>query len=118
MQSGGSGYEAMQGYTSSRTTDSGFSGGLVKNTSGTTVEVTIPNNAVGSVLGKGGSNIAHIRQISGAKVKLHDSQHGASDRVIEISGTPEQTHAAKSLLQAFMATGGQGQQTRGRSRAY
>lgn len=118
FQSGGSGYEPIQGYTSSRTTDSGFSGGFPKNVSATTVEVTIPKNAVGSVLGKRGSNIQHIREISGAKVKLHDSQSGASDRVIEISGTPEQTHAAKSLLQAFIATGGQSQPTRGAARGY
>lgn len=118
FQSGGSGYDPIQGYPSSRTTDSGFSGGFSKNVSATTVEVTIPKNAVGSVLGKRGSNIQHIREISGAKVKLHDSQSGASDRVIEISGTPEQTHAAKSLLQAFIATGGQSQPTRGAAWGY
>ena len=51
-------------------------------------------------------------------MKLHDSQSGGSDRVIEISGTPEQTHAAKSLLQAFIATGGQSQPTRGAAWGY
>lgn len=117
-QSGGSGYDPIQGYTSSRTTDSGYSGGFPKNVSTTTVEVTIPKNAVGSVLGKRGSNIQNIREISGAKVKLHDSESGSSDRVIEISGTPEQTHAAKSLLQAFIATGGQSQPTRSAGRGY
>jgi poly(rC)-binding protein 2/3/4 len=67
-----------------------------------TIEVHIPNTAVGSVIGKGGSNIAHIRQISGAKVKLHNSEQGANDRVLELSGTQEQTHAAQSLVQAYM----------------
>lgn len=37
------------------------SGGLVTNT---TVEVVIPNGAVGSIIGKSGSNIAQIRQVS------------------------------------------------------
>lgn len=36
------------------------SGGLVTNT---TVEVVIPNGAVGSIIGKSGSNIAQIRQV-------------------------------------------------------
>ncbi|KAL2635219.1 hypothetical protein R1flu_006698 [Riccia fluitans] len=52
------------------------SGGLVTNT---TVEVVIPNGAVGSIIGKSGSNIAQIRQISGAKVKLHDVRPGSSN---------------------------------------
>ncbi|KAH9306722.1 hypothetical protein KI387_011126, partial [Taxus chinensis] len=103
MQGGGSGYDPIQGYTSSLASDTGYSSGLLKNVS-TTVEVPIPKTAVGSVLGKRGSNMQHIREISGAKVKLHDSRSGASERVIEISGTPEQTHAAKSLLQAFIAS--------------
>ncbi|GLJ09206.1 hypothetical protein SUGI_0103820 [Cryptomeria japonica] len=118
MQSGGSGYDPIQGYSSSHANDVGYSGGFMKNVSTSTVEVTIPKDSVGSVLGKRGSNMQHIREISGAKVKLHDSRSGASDRVIEISGTPEQTHAAKSLLQAFLATGGQSQPVRGASRAY
>lgn len=118
MQSGGSGYDPIQGYSSSHANDDRYSGGFMKNVSTSTVEVAIPKDSVGSVLGKRGSNMEHIREISGAKVKLYDSRSGASDRVIEISGTPEQTHAAKSLLQAFLATGGQGQPTRGTSRAY
>ncbi|KAJ7551004.1 hypothetical protein O6H91_07G129300 [Diphasiastrum complanatum] len=77
-------------------------GGLVANVSGTTLEILIPSSAVGSVIGKGGSNISHIREISGAKVKLHDGKPGATERTIEISGTPEQTQAAQSLLEAFL----------------
>ena len=103
--SGGSGYGSLSGYPTSRTAAGGSPAGMVKNVSGSAVEVTIPNSAVGSILGRGGSNISQIRQISGAKVKLHDSKPGASDRVVEISGTPEQTHAAQSLLQAFAMSG-------------
>lgn len=44
-------------------------------------------------------------QISGAKVKLHDVRPGSSERMVEISGTPEQAHAAQSLLQAFILSG-------------
>lgn len=78
------------------------SGGLVTNT---TVEVVIPNGAVGSIIGKSGSNIAQIRQISGAKVKLHDVCPGSSELMVEIPGTREQAHAAQSLLRAFILSG-------------
>lgn len=44
-------------------------------------------------------------QLSGAKVKLHDPRQGTAERVVEISGTPEQTHAAQNLLQAFILSG-------------
>ena len=41
-------------------------------------------------------------QVSGAKVKLHNNEPGTKDRVLELSGTQEQTRAAQSLVQAYM----------------
>lgn len=35
-------------------------------------------------------------------MKLHNSEQGAKDRVLELSGTQDQTHAAQSLVQAYM----------------
>lgn len=78
------------------------SGGLVTKT---TVEVVIPDHVVSSVIGNGGNKIVQIRQMSGAKVNLLDVRPGASERTVEISGTPEQTHIAQSLLQAFILSG-------------
>ena len=49
-----------------------------------------------------------VSQMSGAKVKLHNSEQGAKDRVLELSGTQEQTHAAQSLVQAYMQSMGGG----------
>lgn len=69
------------------------------------VEVKIPNSAIASVLGMGGSNISNIRQISGARVKLQDPLSGASECVVEIHGSSEQMNAAQSLLHAFIASG-------------
>lgn len=43
-----------------------------------------------------------MHQISGARVKLHNSQEGTTERILELSGTAEQTHAAQSLVQAYM----------------
>lgn len=71
----------------------------------TTVEVVIPDHVASSIIGNGGNKIVQIRQMSGAKVNLLDVRPGASESVVEISGTPEQTHAAQSLLQAFILSG-------------
>lgn len=41
-------------------------------------------------------------QISDAKITITEPKPGATETVIIISGTPEQTHAAQSLIQAFV----------------
>ncbi|KAF8391040.1 hypothetical protein HHK36_023340 [Tetracentron sinense] len=70
-----------------------------------TLEMSIPAKAVGKVMGKGGANIANIRQISGAIIEILDSKSSRGDRVAQISGTPEQKRSAENLIQAFiMAT--------------
>ncbi|OVA04991.1 K Homology domain [Macleaya cordata] len=67
------------------------------------MEVKIPNGVVGSVLAAGGSNIANIGQMSGAKVKLNDPSSG-SECVVEIHGSSEQMNAAQNLLQAYISS--------------
>ncbi|KAJ9159207.1 hypothetical protein P3X46_024729 [Hevea brasiliensis] len=71
----------------------------------TTMEIVVPENVIGAVYGENGSNLARLRQISGAKVILHEPRLGTSDRIVVISGTPDETQAAQSLLQAFILTG-------------
>lgn len=44
-------------------------------------------------------------QISGAIVTVYDPSVGTSGGKVVISGTPDQTLAAQSLLQAFIQTG-------------
>jgi len=44
----------------------------------------------------------HLLQISDAKITITDPKPGAPETIIIISGTPEQTHAAQSLIQAFV----------------
>lgn len=41
-------------------------------------------------------------QISDANITITDPKPGAVETKIIISGTPEQTHAAQSLIQAFV----------------
>ncbi|KAJ4980235.1 hypothetical protein NE237_031072 [Protea cynaroides] len=70
-----------------------------------TLEMVIPANAVGKVMGKGGANIANIRKISGAFIEILDSKSSRGDRIAQISGNPDQKRSAENLIQAFiMAT--------------
>ncbi|KAM0028519.1 putative K domain-containing protein [Helianthus debilis subsp. tardiflorus] len=68
----------------------------------TTVEIMVPKNDIGCVYGENGSNLTRLIQISGAKVVVHEPGSRNGDYVIVISGTPDQTQSAQSLLQAFM----------------
>ncbi|KAH9697224.1 KH domain-containing protein HEN4 [Citrus sinensis] len=81
---------------------SGSKSAIVTNT---TVEIIVPENVIGSVYGENGSNLLRLRQISGAKVIVHEPRLGSTDRIVVISGTPDETQAAQSLLQAFILTG-------------
>ncbi|KAL8195214.1 hypothetical protein R6Q57_025617 [Mikania cordata] len=64
----------------------------------TTVEILVPGNDIGCVYGENGNNLT----ISGAKVVVHEPGPGKPDYVVVISGTPDQTQSAQSLLQAFI----------------
>jgi hypothetical protein len=64
----------------------------------------VPTTAVGSIIGKAGANVAQIRALSGARVKVHDATPGAAERLIEITGLPEQVAHAQVLVQGFMMT--------------
>ncbi|XP_029128312.1 KH domain-containing protein HEN4 isoform X2 [Cajanus cajan] len=80
---------------------SGSKSAIVTNT---TVEIVVPDDTIDSVYGENGSNLARLRQISGAKVVIRE-RPGTTDRTIVISGSPNETKAAQSLLQAFILSG-------------
>ncbi|KDP41552.1 hypothetical protein JCGZ_15959 [Jatropha curcas] len=68
----------------------------------TTVEVVVPRSVVPAIYGEDGTCLKQIRQISDAKITITEPKPGAAETVVIISGTPEQTHAAQSLIQAFV----------------
>ncbi|XAR48459.1 hypothetical protein NMG60_11031282 [Bertholletia excelsa] len=68
----------------------------------TTMEVVVPRGIVPVIYGEDGGCLKQIREISDAKITITDPKPGATETVIIISGTPEQTHAAQSLIQAFV----------------
>ncbi|CAA7020436.1 unnamed protein product [Microthlaspi erraticum] len=87
-------------YGSNSSYSSNIYGGLAQST---TMEIRIPSNAVGKVMGKGGGNLDNIRRISGAMIEISDSKnshHGG--RTALVSGTPEQKRTAENLFQAFI----------------
>ncbi|MCL7050322.1 hypothetical protein MKW94_006410 [Papaver nudicaule] len=69
------------------------------------LEIVIPSDAIGKVMGRRGANLANIMRISGAFIEVLDSKSSRGDRVAQISGTPEEKRSAENLIQAFiMAT--------------
>lgn len=64
------------------------------------MKVIVPNAKVGSVIGKGGSVIRHIRETTKAQVSIASSIPGETDRVVTITGTQEATQQAFNLIQA------------------
>ncbi|KAJ6807334.1 KH domain-containing protein HEN4-like [Iris pallida] len=87
----------------------GFAGGnhpaIITNI---TVDVVVPRALVPAIYGEDGYCLRRIREISEAKITITEPRPEATETVIIISGTPEQAHAAQSLLQAFVLseTGG------------
>ncbi|PIK45907.1 putative poly(rC)-binding protein 3, partial [Apostichopus japonicus] len=66
----------------------------------TTQEITIPNTLIGCVIGKGGSKIQEIRNVSGATIKINNLQEGNTERSVTITGTPEAVTFAQYLISA------------------
>ncbi|GAB6031896.1 Poly(rC)-binding protein 3 [Chamberlinius hualienensis] len=63
-----------------------------------THEMTIPNDLIGCIIGKGGSKINEIRQLSGATIKISNSEEGSKDRAVTITGVPEAISMAQYLI--------------------
>ncbi|GJQ76519.1 putative RNA binding protein [Trypoxylus dichotomus] len=65
----------------------------------TTTQVTIPKDLAGAIIGKGGGRIRKIRQDSGAGITIDEPLPGSNDRIITITGLPNQIQMAQYLLQ-------------------
>ncbi|CAF0857418.1 unnamed protein product [Didymodactylos carnosus] len=67
-------------------------------------EITIANDLIGCIIGRGGQKISEIRQASGANIKIADLEEGSQDRHVTISGTPEQIQLAEFLIHSRIAS--------------
>ncbi|XP_024085520.1 poly(rC)-binding protein 3 isoform X1 [Cimex lectularius] len=66
-----------------------------------THEMTVPNDLIGCIIGKGGTKIAEIRQISGAMIRISNCEEregGSTDRTITISGSTDAVQLAQYLI--------------------
>lgn len=54
-----------------------------------TQQIYIPNDMVGAIIGKGGSKINEIRQLSGSSIKINEAQDNSNERLVTITGTTE-----------------------------
>lgn len=66
-----------------------------------TKAVSVPSSCVGIVIGRNGETIRDLQQRSGAHIKVtpdEDARHGATERVIYITGTPASLDLAQSLV--------------------
>ncbi|XP_060184876.1 KH domain-containing protein HEN4-like isoform X1 [Lycium barbarum] len=64
--------------------------------------ITVSGQKISSVYGENGSNLARLKEISGAAVVLQVPGPGECDGKVIISGSPEQIQMAQSLLHAFI----------------
>eukprot|EP00897_Mesotaenium_endlicherianum_P004129 jgi/Mesen1/3744/ME000204S03008 len=87
-QAGGSGALVARGF-----------GGL--GPPGDQLQIRVPNNKVGLIIGRGGETIKNLQNRSGARIQVQsdkDTEPGATERVVTLIGSKRQTEAAEQLI--------------------
>lgn len=56
---------------------------------------------IGSIIGRQGTKINEIRQVSGAQIKIGSQLDGTSDRHVTITGTPISINLAQYLITSW-----------------
>ncbi|XP_012590715.1 PREDICTED: poly(rC)-binding protein 4 isoform X1 [Condylura cristata] len=64
-------------------------------------EFLVPNDLIGCVIGRQGSKISEIRQMSGAHIKIGNQAEGAGERHVTITGSPVSIALAQYLITAW-----------------
>ncbi|XP_013076521.1 heterogeneous nuclear ribonucleoprotein K-like isoform X3 [Biomphalaria glabrata] len=95
----GGGFGMQQDFSGDMTNLGGGQGMAFGDEECETTQVTIPKDLAGAIIGKGGSRITDIRRRSGAMIVIDEPLPGSNDRIISISGTPDQIQNAQYLLQ-------------------
>ncbi|XP_072308174.1 poly(rC)-binding protein 4 isoform X2 [Eucyclogobius newberryi] len=70
----------------------------------TSQELLIPNDLIGSIIGRQGTKINEIRQVSGAQIKIGSQMDSTSDRHVTITGTPISINLAQYLITSCLET--------------
>ncbi|XP_049893648.1 poly(rC)-binding protein 4 [Epinephelus moara] len=79
-------------------------GGMDTNSQTTSQELLIPNDLIGSIIGRQGTKINEIRQVSGAQIKIGSQIDSTSDRHVTITGTPIAINLAQYLITSCLET--------------
>jgi len=66
-------------------------------------KVSVPSNAISRVIGRGGSNINAIRELSGAHIEVEKQSKGQGDRTILIKGSADATRLANTWISAIIS---------------
>uniref|UniRef100_A0A674KB68 Poly(rC) binding protein 4 n=1 Tax=Terrapene triunguis TaxID=2587831 RepID=A0A674KB68_9SAUR len=72
--------------------------------SGHPVAFTSLGQLIGCIIGRQGSKISEIRQMSGAYIKIGNQSEGSSERHVTITGTPVSITLAQYLITACLET--------------
>ncbi|XP_034408580.1 poly(rC)-binding protein 3 isoform X2 [Cyclopterus lumpus] len=65
-------------------------------------ELAIPNDFIGCIIGRQGSKINEIRQVSGAHIKIASATDGSAMRQVTITGSPASISVAQYLINASL----------------
>ncbi|XP_061446601.1 poly(rC)-binding protein 3-like isoform X1 [Rhineura floridana] len=76
--------------------------GLDASTPTSSHELTIPNDLIGCIIGRQGSKINEIRQMSGAQIKIANAMEGSAERQVTITGSPANISLAQYLINASL----------------
>ncbi|XP_074981656.1 poly(rC)-binding protein 3-like isoform X5 [Caretta caretta] len=76
--------------------------GLDATTPTSSHELTIPNDLIGCIIGRQGSKINEIRQMSGAQIKIANATEGSAERQVTITGSPANISLAQYLINASL----------------
>ncbi|XP_028939812.1 poly(rC)-binding protein 4-like, partial [Antrostomus carolinensis] len=78
--------------------------GLDPNSQSSSQEFLVPNDLIGCIIGRHGSKISEIRQMSGAHIKIGNQTEGSSERHVTITGSPVSITLAQYLITACLET--------------
>jgi len=68
-----------------------------------TKELEVPNDLIGTIIGRHGLKINEIRQVSRANIKISDLEEGGTTRRVTVVGTPDCVDSAVYLINAIQA---------------
>ncbi|KAF7710536.1 poly(rC)-binding protein 3 isoform X1 [Silurus meridionalis] len=76
--------------------------GLDMSISPSSYELSIPNELIGCIIGRQGTKINEIRQMSGAQIKIASATDGSAVRHVTITGSPASICLAQYLISASL----------------